>query len=416
MVVGAWQSLYICLRQIGQGATMVAGKLRMMRFMIGRIVLVSLAFLVLTLPPLASAAAPYKTKARTAILIDAESGEVFFEKKADVLIPPASMSKIVTLMLAFDLIQKGKLHEDDEFEISTYAWRHGGAPSGSSTMFAKPGERIKLGTLMTAVASISANDAAIAIAEGIAGSEEAYARMLNKYARKIGLIKSHFANATGLPHPKHRMTARELAEATRFMVRNYPRHYKLFAVREFTWNKIRQRNRNPLLGTFPGADGVKTGYTREAGYSLVASAVRNGRRLIGVVTGLKSKHQRAEEARRLLNWGFRQFRPVRIYRAGEEVTQVRVWGGREDFVPLVTDRDVVVLLTDAERKRARLEARYFAPLKAPVPKGKKVGVVEVQKDSRTVARFPLLTGAAVAEDRDMWGRALDTIKAWLFGG
>ena len=395
---------------------MVAGKVERMRFMISRTVGAVLAFLALVLPPVAGWTAPYKTKARSAILMDAETGEIFFEKRADALIPPASMSKIVTLLLVFDLIQKGKLREDDEFEISTHAWRRGGAPSGSSTMFARPGERIRLGTLMEAVASISANDAAIAIAEGIAGSEEAFAALLNKYARKIGLTKSHFANATGLPHPKHRMTARELAEATRYTVRNFPKFYKLYAVREFTWNKIRQRNRNPLLGTFAGADGVKTGYTREAGFSLVASAVRNGRRLIGVVTGLKSKRERAAEARKLLDWGFRQFRPVRIYRAGEEVTQVRVWGGREDFVPLVTDRDVVVLLTDAERKRARLEARYFAPLKAPVPKGKKVGVVEVQKDGRTVARYPLLTGAAVAEDHDMWGRALDTIKAWVFGG
>ena len=384
-----------------------------MRIMIGR-VLVVLALLSVMVPA-AGWAAIYQTKARNAILMDAESGAVFYEKKADDLIPPASMSKIVTLMLAFDLIKKGKLHEDDEFEISTYAWRNGGAPSGSSTMFAKPGERIKLGTLMTAVASISANDAAIAIAEGIAGSEEAFAEMLNRFARKIGLVKSHFANATGLPHPKHRMTARELAEATRYMVRNYPKFYKLFSVREFTWNKIKQQNRNPLLGTFPGADGVKTGYTREAGYSLVASAVRNGRRLIAVVAGLKSKRERAEEARKLLDWGFRQFRPVRLFRAGEEVTRVRVWGGLEDFVPLVVDKDVVVLLTDAERKRAKLVARYFAPLKAPVQRGRKVGVLEVRKSGRTVARFPLLTGAAAREDNNMWGRALDTVKVWVFG-
>ena len=396
------------------GAEIMAGKDGHMRSMAGRIIMVVLVLLAMASPEVGEAAT-YQTKARNAIMIDAESGAVLFEKKADDLIPPASMSKIVTLMLAFDLIRKGKLHEDDEFEISTYAWRHGGAPSGGSTMFAKPGERIKLGTLLTAVASISANDAAIAIAEGIAGSEEAYAGMLNKFARKIGLVKSNFTNSTGLPDPRHRVTARELAEATRYMVRNFPRLYKLFSVREFTWNKIRQQNRNPLLGKFPGADGVKTGYTREAGYSLVASATRNGRRLIAVVAGLKSRRERAEEARKLLDWGFRQFRPVRLYKKGEEVTLVRVWGGREDFVPLVVDQDIVVLLSDAERKRAKLEARYFAPLKAPVQAGRKVGVLEVLIGTKTVARFPLLTEVAVSEDPNMWNRALDTVKVWVFG-
>ncbi len=358
----------------------------------------------------------FTTKARNAILMDAESGKVFFEKKADDLIPPASMSKIVTLLLVYDLIRKGKLSKDDEFEISTNAWRRGGAPSGGSTMFAKPGERIRLGTLLTAVASISANDAAIAIAEGIAGSEEAYAEMLNRFARRIGLTKSHFVNATGLPDPKHRMTARELAEAARYLIRNFPEFYKLYSVREFEWNGIKQRNRNPLLGRYPGADGVKTGYTRAAGYSLVASAKRDGRRLIAVITGLKSRRARAEEARKILDWGFRRFRPVRLFKAGEEVTRVRVWGGMRDFMPLVAEEEVMVRLTDDERKQARLQARVKTPLVAPVRAGQRVGTLEVRVGAKVVARFPLRTADAVAEDASMWGRALDTVKAWVFGG
>ena len=370
----------------------------------------------LAMPGASVWAEAFTTKARNAILMDAESGKVFFEKKADELIPPASMSKIVTLLLVYDLIKKGKLSKDDEFEISTYAWKHGGAPSGGSTMFAKPGERIRLGTLLTAVAAISANDAAIAIAEGIAGSEEAYAEMLNRFARKIGLTKSHFANATGLPDPKHRMTARELALAARHLIRNFPEFYKLYSVREFEWNGIKQQNRNPLLGRYPGADGVKTGYTKAAGYSLVASAKRDGRRLIAVITGLKSKRERAEEARKILDWGFRQFRPVRLYKAGEEVTRVRVWGGLKDFVPLVTEREVMVRLTDDERKRARLQARVKAPLVAPVRAGQRVGTLEVRVGKKVVARYPLQTASDVAEDESMWGRAMDTVKAWVFGG
>ncbi len=381
-----------------------------------RIVVAALVLAALVTPGARAWAEAFTTKARNAILMDAESGKVFFEKKADDLIPPASMSKIVTLLLVYDLIRKGKLSKDDEFEISTNAWRRGGAPSGGSTMFAKPGERIRLGTLLTAVASISANDAAIAIAEGIAGSEEAYAEMLNRFARRIGLTKSHFVNATGLPDPKHRMTARELAEAARYLIRNFPEFYKLYSVREFEWNGIKQRNRNPLLGRYPGADGVKTGYTRAAGYSLVASAKRDGRRLIAVITGLKSRRARAEEARKILDWGFRRFRPVRLFKAGEEVTRVRVWGGMRDFMPLVAEEEVMVRLTDDERKQARLQARVKTPLVAPVRAGQRVGTLEVRVGAKVVARFPLRTADAVAEDASMWGRALDTVKAWVFGG
>ena len=358
----------------------------------------------------------FQTRARNAILLDAESGQVLFEKKADDLIPPASMSKIMTLLLVFDLLKAGKLSEDDVFEVSTDAWKRGGAPSGGSTMYAKPGERIKLIDLIRGVIIVSANDAAIAIAEGIAGSEEAYAEMLNRYARKIGLTKSHFANATGLPNPEHRMTARELAIAARHLIRHFPDYYKLYSMREFTWNGIKQHNRNPLLGRYPGADGVKTGYTKAAGYSLVASAKRDGRRLIAVITGLKSKRERAEEARKIMDWGFRQFRPVRLFRAGEAVTKVRVWGGEKDFVPITSPEDVMVRLSDAERKKAHLQARVKTPLVAPVKPDEPVGELRVVVGKRTVARFPLTTGAAVAEDGSMWGRALDTVKVWMLGG
>ena len=377
-----------------------------------------LGLLLALLPAIAAPAwaEAFRTKARNAILMDAESGQILFEKQATDLIPPASMSKIVTLLLVFDLIKAGKLSEDDEFEVSVDAWKRGGAPSGGSTMYAKPGERIKLIDLIKGVVIVSANDAAIAIAEGIAGSEEAYAEMLNKYARRIGLTKSHFANATGLPNPEHRMTARELALAARFLIRNFPDYYKLYSVREFTWNGIRQHNRNPLLGRYPGADGVKTGYTKAAGYSLVASAKREGRRLIAVITGLRSKRERAEEARKILDWGFRQFRPVRLYKAGEKVTRVRVWGGEKDFVPVVAPEDIMVRLSDAERRKARLLAKVKGPLVAPVKAEQRIGELIVQVGKRTVARFPLQTGKAVAEDDSMWGRALDTVKAWMFGG
>jgi D-alanyl-D-alanine carboxypeptidase (penicillin-binding protein 5/6) len=359
--------------------------------------------------------AGYVTAARHAILMDARSGEVFFEKDADALMPPASMSKIMTMLVVFDRLKAGQLSEDDVFEISVDAWRRGGAPSGSSTMFARPGERIPLKTLMKAVIVVSANDAAIAIAEGIAGSEPAFARLMNEKARALGLKRSTFANATGLPDPRHRMTARELALLARHLIDTYPDYYKLYSIREFTWGKHRQMNRNPLLGRYPGADGIKTGYTREAGYGLVASAVRDGRRLIAVIAGLKSKAERAREARKILDWGFRQFRRVRLYGAGEKVGEARVWGGTENWVPLLAGKDVSIRLTDSERRRARAEVVYKGPLKAPVRAGEKVGEVRIVLDGRVLARYPVVTGGDVAEDRDMWGRAADTLLAWVLG-
>ncbi len=361
-------------------------------------------------------AAEFRTKARHAIVMDAASGEVFFQKNADVLMPPASMSKIMTMIVVFDMLEKGRLSEDDEFEISVDAWKRGGAPSGGSTMYAKPGERIRLRDLVRAVIVVSANDASIAIAEGVAGSEEAFAELMTRHARGIGLTRSTFANATGLPHPGHRMTARELAFLTRHLIARFPERYRLYAIREFEWNGIRQHNRNPLLGRYPGADGVKTGFTRESGYGLVASAVRDGRRLIAVISGLRSKRERAEEARKILDFGFRQFRPARLYRADDVVARVRVWGGDKDFVPLVVREDITVRLTDGERRRAKLKVRYDGPLPAPVRAGQRAGELFVLVGGKKVASWPLYTAEDVAEDEDMFGRAVDTVKAWLFGG
>ena len=363
-----------------------------------------------------SAAKGYETAARHAILMDAETGEVFFEKDADALMPPASMSKIMTMLVVFDKLKAGELSEDDVFEISVDAWRRGGAPSGSSTMFAKPGERIPLKTLMKAVIVVSANDAAIAIAEGISGSEAAFARLMNEKARALGLKRSTFANATGLPDPNHRMTARELALLASHLIKTYPKYYKLYSIREFTWGKHRQFNRNPLLGRYPGADGVKTGYTKEAGYGLVASARRDGRRLIAVIAGLKSKAERAREARKILDWGFRQFRSLELYAEGEKVGRARVWGGVENHVPLVLAEPVRIRLTDSERSRAQVRLVYKGPLKAPVAAGQRVGEVQVVLDGKVLARWPVVTGAAVPADEDMWGRAADTLLAWVLGG
>jgi D-alanyl-D-alanine carboxypeptidase (penicillin-binding protein 5/6) len=258
--------------------------------------------------------APFESKAKQAILLDSGSGKVLFEKNADELMHPASMSKIMTAIMVFERLKSGKLSLDDEFVVSENAWRNGGATSGGSTMYAELNSRIRLEDLLKGVIVHSGNDACIVIAEGIAGSEAAFADLMTQRARELGLEKSTFKNATGLTDPEHQMTARELALLARYLIEVYPEYYKIYSIPEFTWNGITQPNRNPLLGSYPGADGVKTGYVSAAGYGLTGSAKRDGRRLIMVINGLSSTRERADEAQKLLDWGFRQYRTVELYR------------------------------------------------------------------------------------------------------
>ena len=246
--------------------------------------------------------------------MEAESGAVLFEKNADQLVAPASLAKLMTTEVVFNEIKEGNIKLDEEFVVSANAWRKGGAPSGGSTMFAAIHSRIKVEDLLQGVIIQSGNDACIVLAEGIAGNEAGFSRMMNARARELGLTKSNFTNSAGLPDPDMRVTVRELGKLAAHIITTYPDLYRWYGEREFTWNKIRQQNRNPLLTMNIGADGLKTGYTSEAGYGLVGSAVNNGLRLIVVVNGMKSANERADDAKKLLNWGFNGFEfesPVR---------------------------------------------------------------------------------------------------------
>ena len=245
--------------------------------------------------------------APTAILIEATSGSVLFEKNADELRAPSSMMKLMTAEVVFHAIKQGDVKLTDEYHVSENAWRKGGAPSGSSTMFAAINSKISVDDLLHGAIIQSGNDACIALAEGMAGNERAFADMMTKRARELGMTKSTFANSNGLPDPGNKMTVRELAILARYIIQTYPEFYKLFGEKEFTWNKIRQQNRNPLLNSLEGADGLKTGYTKEGGYGMVGSAVQNGMRLIVVVNGLEDPDDRATEAKKMLEWGFRNF-------------------------------------------------------------------------------------------------------------
>ena len=360
--------------------------------------------------------ANFESKAPFAILMDSRSGKVYFENNADALMAPASMSKIMTMIMVFEGLKAGRLHFNDEFTISDNAWRHGGAASGGSTMYAVVNSRVRLEDLMQGVIIQSANDACIAIAESIAGSEEAFADQMTRRARELGLKKSVFKNANGLPHPEHKVTPRELAQLARYLIEVFPNEYRRYSQPDFTWNNIRQQNRNPLLGSYPGADGVKTGYTKESGYGLVGSASRDGRRLIVVVNGLRTAGERAAEARKLLDFGFRQFRSIELFEANETVGDARVWGGTSSWVRLVAREPVRVLLSEQEKPSARTEIVYRGPLIAPVSEGQEVGFMRLTIDGKVVSRVPVITGANVSASPDMWRKAMDSVMFMAFGG
>lgn len=358
----------------------------------------------------------FTTAAKQAILLDSRSGTVYFQKNADELMPPASMSKVMTMLLVFEDLKAGRLRLDDTFTISPDAWRRGGAPSGSSTMYAKVNSRVRLEDLIKGVIIQSANDAAIAIAEGISGSEAAFAERMTKRARELGMAKSTFKNATGLPAEGHLVTANELAQLARYLVEVFPDYYKIYSTPEFTWNNIRQHNRNPLLGKYPGADGIKTGHTKQAGYGLIGSAKRDGRRLIMVLNGMRSKGERSREAIKLMDWGFRRFKRIGLYERGEKVSSIRVWGGNANHVDLVAAKEISIRLSDAEKTKAEMEVVFNGPVKAPVSAGQNIGKLVFRLDGRVISSAPLIAARSVKREENLWGDAFDSLMYRVFGG
>lgn len=331
----------------------------------------------------------FQTAAPHAILIDAESGTVLFEKAADQLVPPASLAKLMTAELVFHLLETGKIKLDDEFVISENAWRKGGAPSGGSAMFAAIHSRVKVEDLLRGVIIQSGNDACIALAEGIAGNEFAFAEMMTNRAREIGLTRSTFTNSSGLHDAGLNVTARELARLAQHIIRTYPDRYPIYNEREFTWNKIRQQNRNPLLPMNIGADGLKTGFTKESGYGLVGSAVQNNLRLIVVVTGLKTAKDRADEARKLFEWGFRNFDSRLLFAEGQTVGHAKLFGAAKGRVPLTSKRAINVLLPKNANERIIARVVYTGPIRAPVNKGQPIGTLKVWRGEHIVLEVPL---------------------------
>ena len=362
-------------------------------FRLGRIL--GVAFFAVLCAADITCAQTIQTSAPHAILMDADTQSVLFEKGADAPVIPASTVKVMTAEVVFHELTEGRIKLDDEFLITQNAWRTGGAPARASSMFAAVNSRIRVEDLIRGLVIDSGNDAAIALAEGVAGSEGAFATLMMKRGRELGLTRSIFTNSWGKDDPEQKVIPREMTLLAAHVIATYPDYYKYFGEKEFTWNKIKQTNRNPLLTMDIGADGLKTGNIDASGYGLVGSAVQNGQRLILALYGAASAKERAEEARKLFLWGFRSFESKTIFAAGETIGFARVYGGASFETPLVAEREVKILSprVDAEKFTGRIV--YNGPLMAPVDAGKEVARLKVFRGSIEVLDLPLKTAAAV---------------------
>ena len=379
---------------------MIATRLRAVTLTLG------LVFVLIAAP---ANAAPIETAAGHAILIDYDTGTVMLEKAADEAIAPASMSKLMTLYMVFDKLKHGELRLDDTLPVSEKAWRMQG-----SKMFVHVGDRVRVEDLLRGVIIQSGNDACIVLAEGIGGSEEAFAEQMTERARELGLTNSTFRNATGWPDPTHLMSVRDIAILSRHIIEDFPDFYPLFSEIEFTYNKIKQGNRNPLLYKNMNVDGLKTGHTEEAGYGLSASASRDGRRLILVVHGLAGVNERSQESERLIEWGFREFVNATIAKAGETIETAPVWQGAASEVPLTVASDVTVTLPRSARRKMTALVRFEGPLPAPVRKGDAIATLHVEAEGMPAMDIPLVAGADVAP-LGMVGRLAANLR-YLFLG
>jgi D-alanyl-D-alanine carboxypeptidase (penicillin-binding protein 5/6) len=357
----------------------------------------------------APATAQVETPAREAIMIDFETGAMLFGKDADKPMPPASMSKLMTVYMVFERLKEGRLKPDDEFPVSEAAWRMGG-----SKMFVHVGDSVKVEDLLRGIIVQSGNDACLVVAEGLSGSEQKFAEEMNEKAKELGLKNSHFANASGWPDPEQYMSPRDLAILARHIIKDFPKHYEIFSEKEFTYSDIKQGNRNPLLYKNIGVDGLKTGHTEASGFGLVASAKRDGRRLILVVNGLESMNQRSSESERLLGIGFREYQTYALFKAGEPVANAEVWLGAEDTVPLILEEPLTVALSRKTREGMKVTVNYDGPVAAPIAKGARLGTLRIEGPEMEPLERPLLAASTV-EGLGPIGRIGAAVKYLVMG-
>ena len=353
-----------------------------------------IVYIVLSFCFLKLAYANIDIKARTAILQDYHSGEILYEKEPNISIYPASMTKIMTAIIAFDLIKSGDLNLDEKFLISEKAWRL--STSGYSSMFIMVGDQVSVENLLKGIIIVSGNDACISLAEGIAGSEEEFAILMTAKAKEIGMVNTNFANSSGINDPENYSTVRDILIMSRYLIKNHPKFYKMFSEKEFTWDRtggdpIKQGNRNPLLYKNLGADGIKTGYLAVEKYSLASSINRNGRRLIAVGSGFNSKNARSRESSKLLTYGLTNYDLVQITKANEPFHKVDVWLGKEDFVQAYTNQDIYKTIKKAKKKLLKVSILYDGPIEAPIKKDEKIATLKVVYDEELVGEYDLLS-------------------------
>ena len=353
---------------------------------------------------------PFNTQARHALIIDFETGATLLEKEADVSMPPASMSKLMTAYVVFEMLKAGRLRLDQELPVSRRAWQMGG-----SKMFVDIGTNVRVDDLLRGVIIQSGNDACIVLAEAISGSEEGFAELLNERARAIGLTRSTFRNATGWPDPQHRMTCRDLATLAAHIIRDFPEYYPIYSEKSFKYHIAHaQENRNPLVQRGTG-DGLKTGHIEESGYGLTGSSLRGGRRVVIVLNGLSSMRARAEEADRLMEWAFREFENAVLFAEGETVERAPVWLGAQRTVALVPERPLTVTVPRGWRRSAEAKVVYDSPIRAPIAKGQRVGVLRMTGQGVPALDVPLVAGHDVAEAGFM-DRVSQALRARVTGG
>jgi serine-type D-Ala-D-Ala carboxypeptidase (penicillin-binding protein 5/6) len=373
----------------------------------------ALLFLLLLLCPhsaAAQSAGTFQTPAAEAILIDVDTGAVLFEKNADKLFAPASMSKIMTLEVLFKKLKAGEISLDTEFPVSLHAWKTGGAPSRTTSMFVPLNQTAKVGDLIQGITVQNGNDACIAVAEGLSGSEDGFVQAMTEEARALGLEKSTFGNSTGLPNPANQMTARELAKLSVYVIKEYPTYYAYFGQKEFKYRTHDFKNLNPLLNAAIPSDGLKIGFAEGAGYGIAASAAKDGRRLVAVMNGFDSERDRREDTAKFLNWGFVNFKAFKVFAKDETVGEARVWGGQKWSVPLKTKSDAMILLpVNAKDHRIKAQIVYLGPLKPPVKEGDRVGEVRITSETSGTSNAAPLYAAADMQAGGMVSKGVDSV-------
>ncbi len=342
--------------------------------------------------------AEFDVRARTAILYDYYSDEILYEKEPDRSIYPASMTKIMTSIIAFDLIKSGDLSMDEKFIISEKAWRL--STSGYSSMFIMVGDQVSVENLLKGIIIASGNDACVALAEGIAGTEEEFAILMTTKAKEIGMENTNFSNSSGINDPQNYSTARDILKMSRYLIKNHPDFYKMFSEKEFTWNRtggdpITQGNRNPLLYKNLGGDGIKTGYLAVEKYSLASSIYRNGRRLIAIGSGFESKNARSKESIKLLTYGLTHYDLIQITKANVPVADIDVWLGKENSVEAYSKQDIFKTIKKAKKKLLKVSINYEGPIEAPITKGQKIASLNVIYNQEIVGEYDLLASKEV---------------------